>query len=783
MHIADSHDVISVRGARENNLKSVNLDIPKRRLTVFTGVSGSGKSSLVFDTIAAEARRMIDETYPAFVQGFIPTMNRPDVDSLAGITPAIIVDQERIGANARSTVGTATDANALLRVLFARAGKPHIGGPQSFSFNIASAYGTGALSVEKKGAKAEHREFHIQGGMCPECEGIGQVTDIALDQVIQASKSLNQGAILVPGYRVDGWMVRGYSESGLVDPDKAIQDYSQDEWHDLLYKEPTRIKMRGINSTYEGLIPRLRKSLLGKTPESMKPAMRAFVERAVVYAPCPACEGTRLNEAARSVRINGRNIAELSAMQINDLLAWLNDLDDPVLGPLTRLLEGFVRIGLGYLSLDRASSTLSGGEAQRVKLVRQLGSALSDVTYVFDEPSIGLHPHDIGTMNGLLAELRDKGNTVLVIEHKPEVIAAADHIVDMGPGAGQNGGEICFQGSLGQLRQANTLTGKYLGRRVQLKATTRQATGTIKIRNATRYNLQDVSVDIPTGVLCVVTGVAGSGKSTLIRDCMPEIVAATVVDQGVIKGSRRSTPATYTGLLEPIRKAFAKATGQPAALFSANSEGGCPVCKGAGTVDTELGFLEVITTPCEECLGRRFRAEVLNFRMAGRNIAEVMAMPVNEALDFFTAAKLRPATVILQRLSAVGLGYLAIGQQLSTLSGGERQRLKLATQMAGDSQVLVLDEPTIGLHLADIDQLLTLLDSLVDAGHSLIVIEHHMAVMAYADWVIDLGPGAGQDGGRVVFSGTPAELVADRSTLTGQHLGDYLLSGHQDSDK
>ncbi|MFI2203649.1 ATP-binding cassette domain-containing protein [Streptomyces sp. NPDC020192] len=780
-HAADSHDLIRVHGARENNLKDVDVELPKRRLTVFTGVSGSGKSSLVFDTIAAESQRLINETYSAFIQGFMPNLARPEVDVLDGLTTVITVDQQRMGADPRSTVGTATDANAMLRILFSRLGTPHIGSPKAFSFNVASISGAGAVTVERGGQKVkERREFSITGGMCPRCEGRGAVSDLDLTQLYDDSLSLNEGALSVPGYKSGGWNHRLYAESGLVDPDKPISRYTKRELQDFLYREPTRMKIAGINMTYEGLIPRIQKSMLAKDREGMQPHIRAFVDRAVTFAVCPECEGTRLTEAARSSKIAGVSIADACAMQISDLAQWVRGLDEPSVAPLLaslrHALDSFVEIGLGYLSLDRPAGTLSGGEAQRVKMVRHLGSSLTDVTYVFDEPTTGLHPHDIRRMNDLLLRLRDKGNTVLVVEHKPEVIAIADHVVDLGPGAGTAGGSVCFEGTVAGLRASGTLTGRHLDDRAAVKDTVRKATGALEIRGATTHNLQDVDVDIPLGVLCVVTGVAGSGKSSLVHGSVPKGAEVVSIDQTPIRGSRRSNPATYTGLLEPIRKAFAKANGVKPALFSANSEGACPTCNGAGVVYTDLAMMAGVATTCEECEGKRFEASVLEYTLGGRDIAEVLAMSVTEAEEFFRAgeAHIPAAHRILQRMSDVGLGYLTLGQPLTTLSGGERQRLKLATHMADKGGVYVLDEPTTGLHLADVEHLLALLDRLVDSGKSVIVVEHHQAVMAHADWIIDLGPGAGHDGGRVVFEGTPAELVAARSTVTGEHLAEYV---------
>ncbi|MET7806284.1 excinuclease ABC subunit UvrA [Micromonospora chersina] len=780
-HAADTHDMIRVQGARENNLKDVSIEIPKRRLTVFTGVSGSGKSSLVFGTIAAESQRLINETYSTFVQGFMPTLARPEVDVLDGLTTAIIVDQERMGGNPRSTVGTATDANAMLRILFSRLGQPHIGSAQAFSFNVASISGAGAVTIERGGqAVKERREFSITGGMCPRCEGTGSVTDFDLTQLYDDSKSLNEGALTIPGYSMDGWYGRIFSGCGFFDPDKPIRAFTKKELHDLLYKEPVKIKVEGINLTYEGLIPKIQKSMLSKDVDSMQPHIRAFVERVVTFTTCPDCDGTRLNEAARSSKINGISIADACAMQISDLAAWVRGLDEPSVAPLLaklqHTLDSFVKIGLGYLSLNRPSGTLSGGEAQRTKMIRHLGSSLTDVTYVFDEPTIGLHPHDIQRMNELLLQLRNKGNTVLVVEHKPETIAIADHVVDLGPGAGTAGGEVVFEGTVEGLRASGTRTGRHLDDRAHLKPSVRTPSGRLEVRGADTHNLQNVDVDIPLGVLTVVTGVAGSGKSSLIHGSVSGRDGVVTVDQGAIRGSRRSNPATYTGLLDPIRKAFAKANGVKPALFSANSEGACPACNGAGVIYTDLAMMAGVATTCEECEGKRFQASVLEYHLGGRDISEVLAMSVNEAEEFFGAGEARTpaAHKILDRLADVGLGYLTLGQPLTTLSGGERQRLKLATQMATSGGVYVLDEPTTGLHLADVEHLLALLDRLVDSGKSVIVIEHHQAVMAHADWIIDLGPGAGHDGGRIVFEGTPADLVAARSTLTGEHLAAYV---------
>jgi excinuclease UvrABC ATPase subunit len=777
--LADSHDLIRVQGARVNNLKDISVELPKRRLTVFTGVSGSGKSSLVFDTIAAESRRLIDETYSTFVQVFMPTLARPEVDVLEGLTTAIIVDQERLGANPRSTLGTVTDANAMLRSLFSRLGKPFIGGPTAFSFNIPTTRASGVMTGPK-GEKKIVQDATYLGGMCAECEGRGTVSDLDLSAILDESKSLVEGAILVPGYTADGWMVGQYIESGFFDPKKPIRDFTEKERHDLLYRQTTKVKARGINVTYDGLIPKIRKSMFTKDVDSLQPHIKAFVERAAVFKTCPVCHGTRLNEAARSSKIKGLSIADVCAMQVTDAGDWLRGVDDhgvaPLVANLLHLFDSFVEIGLGYLSLDRPSGTLSGGESQRTKMVRHIGSALTDVTYVFDEPTIGLHPHDIERTNRLLLDLRDKGNTVLVVEHKPETIAIADHVVDLGPGAGTGGGTVCFEGTVDGLRASGTLTGRHLDHRTPLKESVREPSGKLEIRGADSHNLQHVDVDIPLGVLCVVTGVAGSGKSSLVHGSIPEGAGVVSIDQGAIQGSRRSSPATYSGLLDPIRSAFAKANDVKPALFSSNSEGACPTCNGNGMIYTELSFMETVATPCEDCGGKRFQAAVLELRLGGLNIAEVLDLPVTEAHAFFAKgdAKTPAAATILALLEDVGLGYLRLGQPLPSLSGGERQRLKLATRMAEKGGIYVLDEPTSGLHLADVEQLLGLLDRLVDSGKSVIVIAHHQAVMAHADWIIDLGPGAGHDGGRIVFEGTPADLVAARSTLTGEHLAAYV---------
>jgi excinuclease UvrABC ATPase subunit len=780
LHAADRHDLIRVHGARVNNLKDVSIELPKRRLTAFTGVSGSGKSSLVFGTIAAESQRLINETYSTFVQGFMPAMARPEVDVLEGLTTAIVVDQERMGADARSTVGTATDANAMLRILFSRIGQPHVGSPNAFSFNVPSVRASGEITVERGGSKAVTVTFSRTGGMCPRCEGRGTVSGYDLAQLYDETKSLNDGALTIPGYSMDGWYGRIFRGCGFFDPDTPIRAFTETELHDLLYKEPTKIKVDGINLTYEGVIPKIEKSMLSKDRDALQPHIRAFVDRAVTLTTCPDCGGTRLSEAARSSKIAGISIADACAMQITDLAAWVRELDEPAVAPLTaaleRTLDSFVEIGLGYLSLDRPSGTLSGGEGQRTKMIRHLGSSLTDVTYVFDEPTVGLHPHDIERMNELLLRLRDKGNTVLVVEHKPETIAVADHVVDLGPGAGANGGTVCFEGTVEGLRASGTLTGRHLDDRASLKPSVRTSSGVLEVRGAATHNLQDVDVDIPLGVLVVVTGVAGAGKSSLIHGSVTGREGVVTVDQRPIHGSRRSNPATYTGLLEPIRKAFAKANGVKPALFSANSEGACPTCNGTGVIYTDLAVMASVASTCEDCEGKRFDASVLEYRLGGRDISEVLAMSVAEAAEFFGAGDARTpaAHSILGRLGDVGLGYLTLGQPLPTLSGGERQRLKLGTHLADQGGIYVLDEPTSGLHLADVEQLLGLLDRLVDAGTSVIVIAHHQAVMTHADWIIDVGPGAGHDGGRIVFEGTPAELVAARSTVTGEHLAAYV---------
>jgi excinuclease UvrABC ATPase subunit len=748
--LADRHDRIEVRGARENNLKDISLDIPKRRLTVFTGVSGSGKSSLVFGTIAAESQRLINETYSAFLQSFMPSQARPDVDSLRNLSAAIIVDQEPMGANVRSTVGTATDAHTLLRILYSRLGTPHVGTSAAFSFNLPE-------------------------GMCPACEGLGRASAIDLEQLIDRDKSLNEGAITVPNFGVDTWYWRVFADSGYFDRDAKLRDYSPEQWERFLHGPSAKLKVGGINLTYEGLVPKVRRLYLDKDRDSAQPHIRAFIDRVATFAPCGACGGTRLNEAARSATIRGVTITECSAMQLDELATFIRGIDEPSVAPLIatlrETLDSLVNIGLGYLSLDRESSSLSGGESQRVRMVRHLGSSLTDITYVFDEPTIGLHPHDIQRMNELLVLLRDKGNTVLVVEHKPEVIAIADHVVDLGPGAGTAGGQLCYEGTVAGLHASDTLTGRHLDHRVELRRDVRERTGEVTITGATLHNLRDVTVSIPLGVMTVVTGVAGSGKSSLIHGYLPRHEGVVVVDQSAIRGSRRSNPATYTGLLDVIRTLFAKANKVSASLFSANSEGACPTCKGIGLVYTDLALMAGVASLCEECEGRRFTPEVLRYQYQGKDISEVLAMPVAEARAFFSSG---PAQAILTRLDDVGLGYVGLGQALTTLSGGERQRLKLAVNMAKAGTIYVLDEPTTGLHLADVDRLLGLLDRLVDDGNTIVVIEHHRAVMAHADWLIDIGPGAGQAGGRVVFEGTPEELVARGDTLTAEHLRSYV---------
>jgi excinuclease UvrABC ATPase subunit len=770
---------IKVRGARENNLRDVSLDIPKRQLTVFTGVSGSGKSSLVFETIAAESRRLINETYTAFIQTFMGTPARPDVDSLENLSAAIVVDQERMGTNARSTVGTVTDAYDMLRVIYSRLGRPHIGPSSAFSFNIPAGTISGEITLERGRTTTESRDITITGGMCPECEGLGRVSSVDVDALVDRDRSLNEGAITFPNFGVGTWYHRIFVDSGFFDPDKPLRDFSEAEWQRLLYGPEAKVKTELVTMTYEGLVDKIRSRYLIKDPDSLQPGLRAAVERVATFAACPSCGGTRLNATARSSLIDGKNIAEAAAMQISDLATWIRGIDAPGAGPLVEhlgaVLDTFVQIGLGYLSLDRESSTLSGGESQRARMVRHLGSSLTDLTYVFDEPTIGLHAHDVEQMNGLLQRLRDKGNTVLVVEHDPEVIRIADHVVDMGPGAGTHGGEVVFQGTYAGLAASDTATGRHLEVEQAMKESPRSATGHIPIRNALLHNLQDISVDVPTGVLVAVTGVAGSGKSSLIHGCLPRTdPSVTVIDQSAIRGSRRSNPATYTGILDPIRSAFAKANGVKPALFSANSEGACPNCNGLGKTYTSLGFMAEVVSVCEVCEGRRFTDAVLEYRLRGRNIVEVLAMSAEEARAFFTERAVRP---MLERLADVGLGYVALGQELDTLSGGERQRLKLAIEMSGDTEVYVLDEPTTGLHMQDVDNLIGLLDRLVEGGRTVIVIEHNLDVVARADWVIDLGPGAGHDGGSIVFEGTPAELTRSDISLTGEHLARRVLAG------
>jgi excinuclease UvrABC ATPase subunit len=700
----------------------------------------------------------------------MPTLARPDVDSLDGLTTVIAIDQERMGANVRSTVGTVTDANALLRVLWSRLAKPYIGGPQAFSFNTPSVSGAGAIKVDRGTGQTQRKTFSIQGGMCPRCEGMGVANDIDLTQLFDESKSLAGGALKIPGYTADGWAVRIFG--GVVPLDTPINKLTAKQRQDFLYGEPRKVRLEGINLTYEGLVPKIQKSMLSKDVEALQPHIRSFVERAVTFSACPECGGTRLSAAARSAKIKGISIADACAMQISDLADWIRALEEPGVAPLLanlqHLFDAFVEIGLGYLSLDRASGTLSGGESQRTRMIRHLGSALTDVTYVFDEPTIGLHAHDVERMNSLLRSLRAKGNTVLVVEHDPEVIRIADHVVDMGPGAGPHGGTVVFEGTVAGLTKAATATGRHLDTRQDIKDKPRKPRGAIPIRKATLHNLKMVDVDVPLGVLVAVTGVAGSGKSSLIHGCMPrENPNVTVIDQSAIKGSRRSNPATYTGILDPIRKAFAKANGVKESLFSANSEGACPACNGLGMIYTDLGFMATVASVCEVCEGRRFTDEVLGYKLRDKSIVDVLAMAVEEAQAFFTE---KPVRLMLDRLVDVGLGYISLGQELNTLSGGERQRLKLAIEMGTDTDVYVLDEPTTGLHMQDVENLVSLLDRLVESGKSVIVIEHNLDVIARADWVIVIGPGAGHDGGRVVFEGPPAQLAKDRKSVTGQFL-------------
>ncbi|EEH64418.1 putative excinuclease ABC, A subunit [Gleimia coleocanis DSM 15436] len=824
-----THDFIHVIGAQENNLKNLEVQIPKRKLTVFTGVSGSGKSSLVFDTIATESQRLINETYPAFIQGFMGNLNRPHVDDLRGLTPAIVVSQEKLGANARSTVGTVTDVSTLLRLIWAKFGVVaenntkvralKMSSPNAFSFNVPNVKASGAIKVEKgKDTKTEKRTYEVNGGMCADCEGLGVVNDIDLTKVFNVELSLNDGAITVPGYTADGWAVRLYSASGFFPADQPIKTFTAEQLQTFLYGEPVKVKIESINMTYEGLIPKLQKSMFSKDIEGLQPHIRKFVETAVTFAPCPACEGTRLNPAARAVTVAGLNIAQAHVLEITDLLAWVQQLlageialaaaEAPLISEggllLTNLAEqlsSFVEIGLGYLSLARSASSLSGGEAQRVKMIRHLRSALTDMTYVFDEPTAGLHPHDIERMKRVLLQLRDAGNTVLVIEHRPEVIEIADHIIDMGPGAGKHGGEIMFAGTFSELlavsdaktslgtslpngnpRKADSaqtsVTSQVLSLPLQVKTSARTFSEKIELRGVTANNLRGIDVDVPLGVLTAVTGVAGSGKSTLIGALVSSGAAPSeiiMVDQGAIKGSRRSNPATYTGVFDPIRKAFAKASGQKPALFSANSEGACETCKGAGVIYTDLGFMQTVENHCESCDGRRFDESVLQYHLEGKSIADVLEMPAQEALEFFTKEAKNPAvSKVLQRLVDVGLEYLSLGQSLTTLSGGERQRLKLASQMADKGGIYVLDEPSTGLHLADTRKLLALLDQLVDSGKTVIVVEHNLHVVAHADWVIDLGPGAGHEGGQVVYAGTVSQMHADKNLADQSKTAQYI---------
>jgi excinuclease ABC A subunit len=743
---------IRIRGARENNLKNVSLDIPKRKITVFTGVSGSGKSSLVFGTIAAESQRLINETYPAFVQQFMPRYAQPDADSLENLSAAIIVDQQRLGGNSRSTVATVTDAAQMLRVVFARLAKPQIGPPNLYSFNDPRA-------------------------MCPTCEGIGQVAAMDMDAVIDTSKSLNEGALLLKDFATDTWWWRVYARSGLFDVDKQIKKYSKKELDDLLHLDDGRkVNIGDIKLTYEGVVVKLKRGLGSKDPEQLRPHVRAEYDKIFTRAVCTACHGSRLNERALASKIKGKSIADCSAMQVSDLAPFIREIKVPQLQPmldaLVARLDNLATIGLGYLSLDRESSTLSGGESQRVKMVRHLGSSLTDLTYVFDEPSVGLHPHDVGRLAGLMVQLRDKGNTVLVVEHKPDMIAIADHVVDLGPRAGGDGGEVVYEGPYPGLLESGTLTGDHIGKHQPIKRDVRKADGALKIANAKLNNLKNVSVSIPRGVLTVVTGVAGAGKSSLIEGCLPRTYPETVVvDQNLARGSRRSNTATYTGILDNVRKAFAKANGVDAALFSANSKGACPDCNGLGVTYTELAHLDPTVAQCETCEGKRFTNEVLAYRLRGKSIGDVYAMPVADAHAFFTEV---PVKKLLQRLVDVGLGYLTLGQPVSTLSGGERQRLKLAAELGKSGNIYVLDEPTTALHMNDVDALIGLFDRLVDAGSTVIVIEHNLDVVSRADWVIDLGPGAGHAGGAVVFEGHPDDLARHESSLTGKFLAARL---------
>ena len=775
-------EYIRIVGASDNNLKNVSIDIPKRQLTVFTGVSGSGKSSLVFDTVAAESQRLINETYPGFVQGFMQSLARPDVEHLEGLTAAIIVGQEPLAANTRSTFGTVTDITGMLRVLFSRIAEPHVGGPGAYSFNVPSVSAQGAMSVND--GKKTVTKFERTGGMCPHCDGTGRVSDIDLSAVVDENLSINDGAILLPGLKVGSWSWKAYAESGFYPADKPVKDFTDEEKHKLYYVEDEKVKTNGINVTYNGLVPRMKGSLLAKDPETLQKSLREYVERAVTFIACPECGGTRLAEHARTSVINGKSIADISDVELPEVLTWLDEVHDERVAPLVDVLSSSLHtaidIGLGYLTLSRPSGTLSGGEAQRARMVRHLGSALTDATYVFDEPTAGLHPADIERMNRTLLQLRDKGNTVLVVEHKPETIAIADHIIDLGPRAGTHGGEITFTGTFDELKASYTLTGKHLGDRVPVKDTVRKATGVVEIRGAAKNNLDNVDVDIPLGQLSAITGVAGSGKSSLMA-CFPQDLMDSgrllFVDQTAIRGSRRSNPATYTGALDSIRKAFAKAHGVKPGLFSANSDGACPHCNGAGVVWVDLGLMSGADVPCEVCEGRRFNDEVLGYTLGGKNIADVLELPAEQAAEYFTAkeSKVAAAAKICDTLVSVGLGYITLGQALNTLSGGERQRLKLAVHLGSKAaaDILILDEPTTGLHLADVEMLLGLLDTLVEAGNTVVCVEHHLAVVAHADHVIDLGPGAGSEGGTVVFAGAPKDLMHADGSLTGKYLASY----------
>ncbi|WP_291314828.1 excinuclease ABC subunit UvrA [Corynebacterium sp. UBA2622] len=770
------HDAIVVTGANENNLRNVSLRIPKRRLTVVAGLSGSGKSSLVFNTIAAESRRLINETYSSFVQGFMPSMARPDVDKLEGITTAIVIDQEPMGANVRSTVGTATDVTAMLRVLFSRIAEPNAGGPGAYSFNVPSVSGGGVLT-DSRGRRKVLKNYRRTGGMCPTCEGTGRASTFDVAEVVDKQLSLDDGAVRVPGYKPGSWLLRHYTESGYFPTDVPVGEFTDEQRHMLLFAEPRRVNHLGINTTYEGLIPKLTKSLLSREKEGMQKAMREFVERAATSGPCPDCGGTRLAPHALESTVAGRNIAELCAMEVRELAGWMEGVTEqsvaPLVGAIRETLENFLTIGLGYITLDRPASTLSGGEAQRITMIRHLGSPLTDVTYVFDEPTAGLHPDDIERMNSLLLALRDKGNTVLVVEHRPQTIEIADHVVEMGPGAGSEGGNVIFEGSVEELRGADTPTGRHLHERYALKsdAECRHGEGALEIRSADENNLDGVDADIPRGVLTAVTGVAGSGKSSLVR-ALPLDENTVWVDQSSISGSRRSNPATYTGMLDSIRKAFAKANGVKPALFSPNSEGACANCKGAGVVYVDLGIMQGVDVPCEVCEGRRFDQAVLEYTFGGRDISEVLDMPATEAAAFFAERehKVPAAARIARHLVDVGLGYIRLGQPLTTLSGGERQRLKLASHLNDDATLFVLDEPTNGLHVADAGALVDLFDSLVDAGATVVVIEHNPAVISRADHIIDLGPGAGSAGGRIVAEGTPEAVAANPASVTGRYL-------------